>query len=191
MVTSPGHKLGQMIGNFFESFFGEIIQKFAQEHGFYCDKKGPRPGIRGNLRKVTWVDKDGNTHDLDYVIERGGTDNHRGEPIAFIEVAWRRYTKHSRNKTGEIEGSLVHLGHTYHTTCSFLGAILGGEYTEGGINQLKSHGINVLYVPFSTVVSAFQTKGIDLNYPENAPDSQKHAIIDAWESLDESDINEP
>ena len=190
MVTSPGHKLGQMIGNFFENFFGEIINEFADNHKFYFDKKGLRPGVRGKLIKVTWEDEDGNTHDLDYVLERNGTDDHKGEPVAFIEIAWRRYTKHSRNKTGEIEGALVHLGRTYHTTCGFLGAILGGQYTDGGITQLKSHGINVLYVPFATVTDVFQIKDIDLNYPENAPDSQKQEIIDGWNSLNEDDIDE-
>jgi hypothetical protein len=74
------------------------------------DKKGPRPKVRGKKRKVAWTDSEGNVHDLDYVFEMNGTRDTMGEPVAFIELAWRRYTKHSRNKAGEIEAALVPLG---------------------------------------------------------------------------------
>lgn len=189
-VTSPGHKFGQLIGNFFEEFFSVRMTKLAQECGFYCDKKGPRPNVRSKLKKVTWIDSKGNAHGLDYVFERNGTYDKKGNPVAFIELAWRRYTKHSRNKAGEIEGALVHLGETYRDTCSVLGAILGGEYTEGAINQLRSHKINVLHIPYNKIVEAFLTKGIDLDYPENATNEQKYELIEAWQRLSENDIEE-
>ena len=48
----------------------------------------------------------GNVHDLDYVFEQGGTEATIGQPKAFIEIAWRRYTKHSRNKAQEIQVDL-------------------------------------------------------------------------------------
>jgi len=40
----PGHKLGQMVGNFFETFVDTILaarlEKIALEHRFYLDRKG-------------------------------------------------------------------------------------------------------------------------------------------------------
>lgn len=54
-VTSPGHKLGQMIGDFLESVFTPKILSFAKKHKVYCDKKGPRQ-VRGEKKKVTWID---------------------------------------------------------------------------------------------------------------------------------------
>jgi len=189
-VTSPGHKLGQMIGNFLESIFSEKLVEFAKEHGFYCDKRGLRPAVRGSNKKVTWRDNRGNNHDLDYVFERNGTEKAKGIPVAFIELAWRRYTKHSRNKAGEIEGALVHLGVTYSETCSFLGAIICGEFTEGAIKQLESHRINVIYIPYDRVVEAFQCKGINLDYLENAPNEEKLELVHAIDSLTEDDQKE-
>ncbi|MDP3064996.1 MAG: DNA methylase, partial [Chloroflexota bacterium] len=181
-VASPGHKLGQMIGNFFEEFFSEDLQNLSNRLGVYCDKRGPRPKVRGNARRVAWKDSGGNSHDLDFVVEKGGSENQRGLPIAFIEIAWRRYTKHSRNKTGELEGALLPLRESY-PSCRFVGVVLAGEYTEGGKTQLTSHGITVLHIPFETLADAFQKKGVDLNYPERAPTSVKQSVIERWESL--------
>ena len=189
-VTSPGHKLGQLIGNFFEEFFSSRLITLAEELGFYCDRKGPRPKVRDQKRKVTWLDGEGNEHDLDYVYEKNATRDKQGEPVAFIELAWRRYTKHSRNKAGEIEGALVHLGNAYRNTCNFLGAILGGEFTEGALNQLTSHNIRILYIPYRKIVEAVLAKRINLDYPENASNQRKSELIRAWEALSETDIRD-
>ena len=187
-VTSPGHKLGQLIGNFFERFFSSRLIDLAEELGLYCDQKGFRPEVRGRKKKVTWIDNRGNAHELDYVLERNGAIDKKGVPVAFIELAWRRYTKHSRNKAGEIEAALVPLKETYSDTCNFLGAILGGEFTEGALKQLTSKDINVLYIPYRKVMDAFLVKGIDLDYPENAADDQKRALVEAWENLGPGDM---
>ncbi|MCD6371836.1 MAG: hypothetical protein J7L39_03915 [Candidatus Aenigmarchaeota archaeon] len=190
MVTSPGHKLGQMIGNFLEQMFGKDLVSFSERYGFYCDRKGERPNVRGRKRKVTWQDNRGNSHDMDFVIERNGSFERKGKPIAFIELAWRRYTKHSRNKAGEIEGALLPLKETYRETCSFIGVIIAGEFTEGGIKQLISNDIQVLHIPFNIIAECFQMKGINLNYPEDASDNLKRDIIQHWESLSNKDIEE-
>jgi hypothetical protein len=187
-ATSPGHKLGQMIGNFIQDTFGDVFTKFAKRRKIYCDKQGPRPAIRGAKKRVTWIDDDGNAHDLDFVLEVGGSDAKKGDPIAFMELAWRRYTKHSRNKSGEIEGSLLHLRSTYQS-CRFVGAIIAGEYSQGGLQQLQSHGIRILYIPFQKIVNAFRGKGINLEYAEDASEKVKRRIITAWQSLDTQDLN--
>lgn len=106
MAQSPSHKFGQIVGNLLEDILTPVLQKFCHERGLYLDIKGPRPGVRKG-RKVTWQDKYGNLHDLDFVIEKDGSPGKRGRPVAFIEAAWRRYTKHSRNKAQEIQGAIL------------------------------------------------------------------------------------
>ena len=105
MAESPSHKFGQIIGNLLESVIEPFLSEFAKEKHLYLDyQKNPRKARKG--KKVTWEDPYGNVHDLDYVLEMDGTDTMTGTPVAFIEVAWRRYTKHSRNKAQEIQGAI-------------------------------------------------------------------------------------
>jgi len=90
MAESPSYKLGQVIGNLIEEIIGPMLSEFCEDAGLFLDKKGDRIARSG--KKVTWKDKFGNLHDLDFVIEKGGTDDKIGQPVAFIEAAWRRYT---------------------------------------------------------------------------------------------------
>jgi hypothetical protein len=107
VAVSYAHRWGQIIGDVFQASVHVLLQEVAAEHGLYLDRQGPRKARSG--KKLRWQDRYGNYHDLDYVMERGGTDDVRGLPVAFIETAWRRYTKHSKNKAQEIEGALVPL----------------------------------------------------------------------------------
>jgi hypothetical protein len=185
-VASPGHKLGQIVGVLLEQLLGDPLRQFAARLQLYCDRKGSRPGVRTGS-KVTWVDSRGNRHDLDYVLERGGSAEHRGDPVAFIESAWRRYTKHSRNKSGELEGALLPLRASY-TTVRFLGVILAGEWSEGGLQQLRSAGVEVLHVPFQTIVDAFRAQGLRIDYPETATTEDKAALNRILERLSERQL---
>lgn len=191
MVASPAHKLGQMIGYFLERAYNPKLLEIADEMGFYLDKQGPRPA-RHPFKKVTWVDKRGNSHDLDYVYEKNGSDNKLGKPYGFIELLWRRYTKHSKNKAGEIAAALLPLKATYDS-CQFTGAIIAGEFTQGALDQLESEGINIFFVPFNKIADAFQTKDININYPEKMPSSEKNPLletsIEKIENLSEEDEN--
>ncbi|MCL4505706.1 MAG: hypothetical protein M1140_06740 [Chloroflexi bacterium] len=147
MAQSPAHKFGQIIGGLLESVIRPQIEDFCLRHGLYLDHQGrDRPARRG--RKVTWQDQYGNIHDLDFVIEQGGTDQTIGQPVAFIEVAWRRYTKHSRNKAQEIQGAILPLAEKYNWNTPYLGTVLAGVFTEGSLDQLRSHGFRVFYFPY-------------------------------------------
>jgi len=170
MAESPSHRFGQIIGDTLEAAIRPILQAVATELGMYLDGKGEREA-RGTKRKVAWVDAKGNTHDLDYVLEAGGTPQTFGSPRAFIEIAWRRYTKHSRNKAQEIQGAILPLAERYNHHHPFLGVVLGGEFTDGSLNQLRSHGFTVLYFPYESVVAAFAQVGIDAAYREDTSDS--------------------
>ena len=159
MAESLSHKFGQIIGDLLELAIEPHLQKFARKHKLYLDKKGARKARSG--KKVCWTDANGNKHDLDFVLERGGTENKIGDPVAFIETAWRRYTKHSRNKAQEIQGAVLPLAIKYRRSSPFVGVVLAGVFTEGALTQLKSLGFGVLYFPYETVVKTFSKFGIN------------------------------
>jgi hypothetical protein len=181
MAKSPSHKWGQIIGDFLEEVFSAQLAKFARKHKLYLDTKGERPARKG--KKVSWVDSFENTHDLDFVLERNGTKNRIGEPVAFIESAWRRYTKHSRNKAQEIQGAILPLVTTHKNFAPFIGVMLAGEFTGGALNQLKSLGFNVLYFPYDLILQSFKKYGIDASTEEDTSEKDFLDKIHKWESF--------
>lgn len=186
MAESPSHKFGQIIGDTLEAVVLSILTDFAKQHNLYLDRKGHRP-CRNEV-KCSWKDLNGNVHDLDFVLERGGTPFKRGAPVAFIEVAWRRYTKHSRNKAQEIQGAIMPLAETYKHFAPFKGAILAGEFTEGAIQQLRSLGFTVLYFPYSSIVSAFQKASVNAQYYEDTPDSDLASRVEQCSCLADTEL---
>lgn len=181
MAQSPSHQWGQTIGTVVENGIVPILCNIARQHNVYLDSQGYRPARSG--RKVTWTDRFGNTHDLDYVFERDGTHLQRGTPAGFVEVAWRRYTKHSRNKAQEIQGAIRPLVETYHEQGPFMAAIIAGEFTSQALTQLESLGFKILYFPYDDVIEAFETVEIDAAYVESTLASEFMNKIDAWNSL--------
>jgi hypothetical protein len=181
MAESPAHKFGQIIGDLLELALKPHLQKFARKHKLYLDKKGERKARSG--KKVSWTDANNNKHDLDFVLERGGTENKIGVPVAFIESAWRRYTKHSRNKAQEIQSAVLPLATKYKSSSPFVGVILAGEFTQGALTQLKSLGFGVLYFPYDSVVKAYAKFGIDASSDEKTAEADFRKKIDSWNKL--------
>jgi hypothetical protein len=181
MALSPAHRFGQIIGEVLERATLPLLDGFAKQHGLYLDKKGKRPCRPGV--KCRWKDLNGNHHDLDYVLERGGTPEKMGMPAAFIETAWRRYTKHSRNKAQEIQGAVVPLVETYRNAGPFMGAILAGEFTANSLAQLQSLGFTVLYFPYNSVVKVFAKHRISAAFDEDTPDADFQKQVDAYERI--------
>lgn len=181
MAESPAHKFGQAIGDLLELALEPHLQKFAQKHKLYLDKKGERKARSG--KKVTWTDANNNKHDLDFVLERGGTENKIGIPVAFIESAWRRYTKHSRNKAQEIQSAVLPLATKYKSSSPFVGVILAGVFTKGALTQLKSLGFGVLYFPYDSVVKAFAKFGINAAFDEKTAEADFRKKIESWNKL--------
>ena len=169
MAESPAHRFGQVIGELLESVVRPQLEHFCHSQGLYLDHQKRDTQARAG-KKVSWMDQYGNTHDLDFVIERDGTDQQIGRPLAFIETAWRRYTKHSRNKAQEIQGAILPLAEKYRWNNPFLGTVLAGVFTEGSLEQLRSLGFNVLYFPYDSIVAAFQSEGIDIAFNEETSD---------------------
>jgi len=188
VAQSPSHKFGQIIGDLVEAMIHAPLKRVAREHGLYLDYKHQRRA-RDDKWKVAWTDHRGNVHDLDYVFEKGGSETTIGSPQAFIESAWRRYTKHSRNKAQEIQGAIGPLAETYSEHYPFLGVVLAGVFTDGSLQQLRSHGFSILYLPYETICRAFAAVGIDAAFDEQTPDRELQAKVDAWVSLPDKDKN--
>jgi hypothetical protein len=182
MAHSPAHKWGQIVGQeFLEVALAPILRETAKKHGLFLDVKGKRPARSG--LKISWADDFGNAHDLDFVLERGGTADKIGDPVAFIETAWRRYTKHSRNKAQEVQGAVLPLVTRHHRHAPFFGVMLAGEWTEGAVKQLASLGFKVLHFTYEDIVSAFAKFGIDAGYGEETSNAECATKIKAWSKL--------
>ncbi len=188
MAESPSHILGELIGNFFEGAMKKPIEKFSKENNLYFDTIGERRARKG--KKITWEDADGNHHDLDYVLERNGTEDRIGLPVAFIELAWRRYTKHSKNKAQEISGAINPIVERFRRTQPFKGAILSGEFTNNSLEQLRSQGFSVLYVPFNDLVSSFKANGLNIFFDEETSEQALSRIVDRWKATPDAVLGE-
>jgi len=184
VAKSPAHRLGQIIGDVLEAAIDPLLREFAESNSLYLDTRGRRPARAGV--KLTWTDSSLNSHDLDFVLERGGTPDEIGAPVAFIEAAWRRYTKHSRNKAQEIQGAIQPLAETFAQSNPFKGAILAGVFTEGALAQLNSLGFKVLFLPYSSVVDAFSAVGIDIDICETTADDVVAAKVAGWDNLSDA-----
>lgn len=183
MAKSPAHTFGQEIGNLFEEVITPALQEICESRGLFLDKKGLRGEARPG-RKVTWQDQFGNSHDLDFVIERNGTPDKLGVPVAFIESAWRRYTKHSKNKAQEIQGAVLSVVEKHRLNGPITAVLLAGEFTEPSIQQLRSLGFHILYIPYEGIIKAFDAVGIDARFDEDTKDSQVKKKLDALRKLD-------
>jgi hypothetical protein len=181
MGVSPSHRFGQILGEVLESAVEPIVAAQAAKHGLYLDKRGLRSCRKG--AKLSWLDVNDNSHDLDFVLERGGSDKVQGAPAAFIEVAWRRYTKHSRAKAQEIQGAIMPLLQQHHRSAPFFGVVLAGVFTEPALQQLRSLGFSVLFIPTESIVKAFAKVGIDAAADEDTPDSQFKKQVGKYEAL--------
>lgn len=181
MAISYSHKFGQIIGDVLEIAVEPFLKQYTKQNNLYLDVKGPRPARPG--LKLTWTDINDNKHDLDFVIERNGSDTIIGNPVAFIECAWRRYTKHSRNKAQEIQGAIIPLFEKYKKDYPFIGVILAGEFTENSLTQLKSLGFSILFFPYEIIIKAFSKIGIDAFFDENTEETHFAEQVKMWESL--------
>lgn len=182
MAKAPVHKLGQLIGEFIESYFEQELKEICQERQLYLDVVGVvRKARKG--KKVTWYDVYGSKHDLDFVIERYGTDEKLGLPVAIIECAWRRYTKHSKNKAQEIQGAVLPIAAKYQYHKPFLGAVIAGEFTAPSVVQLNACGFETIYFEYLDIVRAFAESGAFIQYSEDTLDVDADTMVATFQAL--------
>ncbi len=181
MANSPSHKFGQMLGDFFEE---QIVSYFRKNinNAFYVDYKHSRPARNGK-KEVKWKDEKGNEHKLDIVIEKGGTEKKLGIPKAFIEVAWRNYEKHSKNKAQEISGAIIPLIKTYSQLTPFYGCVLGGVFTDNSQKQLISEGFVITYFDKKTLSNVFEAYGINIFWKDDTKEEDFEKRIGVFGSV--------
>lgn len=189
MAKSPAHRFGQFIGDLLEYTLIRYCQPIANEYGMYLDYKHSRPA-RNNQNEVKWIDINGNTHKLDIVIEYEGSETTIGKPRAFIEMAWRRYTKHSKNKAQEISAAIKPLVSRYSEYGPFYGAVLAGEFTENSLNQLKSEGFKLLYFSINAIENAFASQGIDAHWDEDTSEEALQSRVEQLEALSDTQLQQ-
>lgn len=182
MAKAPGHALGEKIGQFLEDMVIDSLKQIAEKSHVYCDYKHERKA-RNNAAIVSWRDIDGNKHDLDIVYERHGSEERFGKPCAFIEVAWRRYTKHSKNKVQEIAGAILPIVNRFKDIAPFYGVVLAGEFTQNAIKQLDTEGFSILYFTTKDIFSAFFMEGIDISFDEKTSDQELEQKVLAFDAL--------
>lgn len=188
MAVSPSHQLGEAIGSFFESAIIQYLAPVVSAKSYYLDYRHPRPA-RNNKKEVVGIDFHGNKHKLDIVVEENGSEIAFGTPRAFIEVAWRRYVKHSKNKVQEIAGAILPLVETHAKNRPFYAAILAGEFTDNALIQLKSQGFFVLYFTYEEICNLFKTVGLSIYWEENTSELKLQELADAFHALNSNDIN--
>ncbi len=188
MAKSPAHKIGQLIGHMLEDIFEPLLREVACKTDTYLDKTNIERASRTS-KTLTHIDEQGNNHGLDFVFERFGHDDKEGLPIGFIECAWRRYTKHSKNKVQEIHSAIESLANKHKAHSPFKGAILSGHYSEPSLQQLRSQGYTIIHIPYETVIEAYEYAGFDISYDsETELDDLLYKGI-SIDGLSENDIN--
>lgn len=187
MAISYSRKFGQIIGDMLEAAVRPPLKDFADKHKLYLDFKGERL-VRKKKKKVTWTDEYGNKHDLDYVLERNGSGDTVGAPVAFIETAWRGGTRHSKNKAQEIEAAILPVATRHKNLVPFRGAILAGQWTPPALKQLESSGFVILMFSYENVMDAFSKYGIDARVDDETPETETRKKIKAWEKLPDKSV---
>lgn len=174
-----------MIGEFIEKNFEKELLSICNDRNLYLDVVGKSRKARKG-KKVKWIDVYGSSHDLDFVIERNGTNEKLGVPAALIECAWRRYTKHSKNKAQEIQGAVLPIAEKYKHHKPFLGAVIAGAFTAPSIEQLNACGFETLHIEYRDIVEGFRILDIDISFEESTPDDVAALKIDALQCLTEA-----
>ena len=176
--ASSGHKLGQLIGDWYEQYFVlPLLQKVGKSLNLFVDSRFINRSAREG--KILWDDLDGNFVDYDYVLELGGSDKMLGIPVAFIECFWRRGSRHSKDKARDDSGKLMPMRETY-PTARFLGIVSAGDFTKPARELVRSREIDLFYVPKDKIVSAFELCDLIMDYPDKLPEDEKADIVEIF-----------
>jgi hypothetical protein len=178
--ASAGHKLGQMVGDWYEEHFVlPLLRQVADRLELYLDHRFRARPARGE--KITWADADGNAVNYDFVMELDGTDTALGIPVAFFERFWRRGARHSKDKARDDSGKLLPMRGA-HPTARFLGVVAAGDFTAPARQLVQSRMIDLFYVPKAKIVDAFAASGAQIDYADRASEAAKAALAAAFQT---------
>jgi hypothetical protein len=177
--ASAGHKLGQLVGDWFEQYFVyPLLQRVADRLSLYLDSRFRAREAGGG--KLVWLDEDKNAVDYDFVMEMDGTAAERGIPVAFFESFWRRGSRHSKDKARDDSGKLLPMRNV-HPTARFLGIVAGGDFTTPAKQLVQSRGIDLFYVPKAKIVSTFESLDMTMDYSDQASEKAKMRVLNEFE----------
>lgn len=177
--ASSGHKLGQLIGDWYEEYFVlPLLQGVGKSLNLFVDSRFINRNVRE--RKILWDDLDGNSVDYDYVLEIAGTNDKLGIPVGFIECFWRRGARHSKDKARDDSGKLMPMRETY-PTARFLGIVSAGDFTKPARDLVRTREIDLFYVPKEKIVNAFHSCGLTMDYPDKLSEDEKAKIVEKFE----------
>jgi len=179
-TSSAGHKLGLLIGDWFEQYFVlPLLSAAALKLQLFLDNRFVERAARGD--KIIWQDEDGNSVDYDFVLEVNGTKTDKGVPVAFIESFWRRGSRHSKDKARDDSGKLMPMRETY-PTARFLGIVAAGDFTVPARELVRSRDIDLFYIPKDKIVGAFTKNELIVDYFDNASEQDKQRVSSIFES---------
>ena len=174
--ASSGHKLGQLVGDWFEEYFVyPLLQKVGKDLGLFVDTRFTNRAVRNG--KILWEDIDGNVVDYDAVLELGGSSDQYGVPVAFFECFWRRGSRHSKDKARDDSGKLLPTRDTY-PTARFQGIIAAGDFTTPARELVRSRQIDLFYIPKSKIVQSFLDCGLVMDYPDKLSEADKSKLVE-------------
>lgn len=174
--VSSGHKLGQVIGDWWEQFvilplLSEVSQKLDLQLDCRFIQRSCRTGA-----KILWDDVDGNAVDYDFVLEAGGNDQRRGVPVAFIESFWRRGARHSKDKARDDTNKLLPMRNTY-PTARFLSIAACGEFTEPAREYVRTRNVDLFYIPKPNIIEAFSRHDLTVDYSDTLSEDEKEKLM--------------
>jgi hypothetical protein len=179
--ASSGHKLGQLIGDWYEEYFVlPLLQEVGKKLKLFVDSRFVTRTARNG--RVIWEDLDGNSVDYDYVLELGGSEEKVGIPVGFVECFWRRGARHSKDKARDDSGKLMPMRETY-PTARFLGIVAAGDFTQPARALVRSRNIDLFYVPKEKIVTAFSECGLRMDYPDKLAESEKAELVETFISF--------
>lgn len=179
-LSSAGHRLGQVIGDWWEiQVIYPILEQVANDLGLFLDNRIVQRKCRSE--KIQWADTEGNLVDYDYVLELNGSSNKKGIPVAFLESFWRRGARHSKDKARDDTNKLLPMRDTY-PTARFLAIAACGEFTEPAKDYVRSRNVELFFISKEKIIESFQTIGIEIDYPDSLSEKMKADLVSKIES---------
>lgn len=180
-VSSAGHLLGQLIGDWWEEFvILPLLTEIASELNLFIDNRSVKRTCRSE--KIQWRDVDGNSVDYDYVLELGGTTDKKGIPVAFIESFWRRGARHSKDKARDDTTKLLPMRDTY-PTARFLAIAACGEFTTPAKEYVRSRNVELFYIAKEQIIAALKEVAADVDYADNSPEAYKLELANRLQTI--------
>lgn len=174
-LNSAGHKLGQIIGDWWEKrVVAVLLAEVAADLNLFLDHRFLSRPCRTS--KILWDDEDGNSVDYDFVLELGGNSKTRGIPVGFIESFWRGGARHSKDKARDDTNKLLPMRDTY-PTARMLAIAACGEFTAPAREYVRTRIVELFFIPKSKILEAFRMVGMNIDYPDTLSEDGKQEIV--------------